>query len=156
MSPDSHMKEVQLNSDDSKSALIKSLQLTQNRLLRSLNQTRIADKVSIKKMLEKFELLSVNQLAAEIKLIEVWKSINVEGCPTKLEPFNKQSSQNSHQLRHKPKRTFCDIARLQVSASSFNIDAARAWNNAPQDVQCAPTLNVAKKAIKSFCRSLPI
>ena len=71
MSPDSHMKEVQLNSDDSKSALIKSLQLTQNRLLRSLNQTRIADKVSIKKMLEKFELLSVNQLAAEIKLIEV-------------------------------------------------------------------------------------
>ena len=135
---------------------MKSLQLSQNRLLRSLNQTRVADKVSTKSMLDKFELLSVNQLAAEIKLLEVWKSVNVEGCPIKLEPYNQQSSQNSHQLRHKPNRTFCDIARLQVSGSSFNIDAARAWNNAPQDVQCAPTLSAAKRAIKTFCRSLPI
>ena len=34
-------------------------------------------RVSIKSMLEKFGLLAVNQLSAEIKFIEVWKSINV-------------------------------------------------------------------------------
>ena len=39
-----------------------------------------------------------------------WKSVNMEGCPIKLEPYNQQSSQNSHQLRHKPNQTFCDIA----------------------------------------------
>ena len=38
-------------------------------------------------------------LAAEIKLLEVWKSVIAEGCPIKLEPYNEQSSQNSHQLR---------------------------------------------------------
>ena len=72
-----------------------------------------------------------------------------------MEPFN-QSSQNSHQLRPKPNGTFCDTARLQISQSSFNIDAARAWNNAPSKVKGALTLTEAKKAIKTFCKSLPI
>ena len=42
-------------------------------ILRSLNQKRVADKVSTKSMLDKFKLLSVNQLAAGIKLLEVRK-----------------------------------------------------------------------------------
>ena len=75
---------VQLNSEETKSSTMKSLQLTQNRLLRMLNGTRVAEKVSIKTMLNKFELLSVNQLSAQIKLTEVWKSINVGKCPLKL------------------------------------------------------------------------
>ena len=38
-------------------------------------------------MLDKFKLLSVNQLSAEIKLTEVWKSINVDKCQLELEPY---------------------------------------------------------------------
>ena len=66
---------------------MKSLQLTQNRLLRTLNGTKISDKISTQSMLNTFQLLSVNQLAAEIKLIETWKSINLEDNPIQLEPF---------------------------------------------------------------------
>ena len=74
---------------------MKSLQLTQNRLLRVLNQTKLADKVSTESMLNKFKLLSVNQLAAEIKLIEVWKSIHDDKCPLELDPYNQSLSRGA-------------------------------------------------------------
>ena len=134
----------------------KSLQLTQNRLLRVLNKTRIADKVSIRSMLDKFKLASVNQLAAEIKLLEVWKSVNVAGCPINLEPYNPQSSQTGHQLRPKLNRVFNDTARLQVSKSSFNIDAAKLWNYAPEDLRIAVSLTEAKRLIKIHCKTIPL
>ena len=107
-------------------------------------------------MLEKFRMLSVNQLAAEIKLIEVWKAANVEGCPTKLDPYVTEERKTNIELRPKTNRIFNDTARLKVSQSSFNIDAARIWNNAPEDVHNATTLSSAKRAIKNFCKTLPI
>ena len=147
---------VQLTNADKVPALMKALQITQNRLLRALNKTRTSDKVSIVTMLEKFRMLSVNQLAAEIKLIEVWKAANVEGCPTKLDPYVTEERKTNIELRPKTNRIFNDTARLKVSQSSFNIDAARIWNNAPEDVHNATTLSSAKRAIKTFCKSLPI
>ena len=33
---------------------------------------------------KKFSLLSVNQLNENIKLVEVWKALNVEGYPLKI------------------------------------------------------------------------
>ena len=39
-------------------------------------------------MLKKYNLPSVNQLAAQIKLVEAWKSQNIEQYPIKLEPNN--------------------------------------------------------------------
>ena len=147
---------VQMTNEETKCDLMKSLQLTQNRLLRVLNKTRIADKVSIRLMLDKFKLASVNQLAAEIKLLEVWKSVNVAGCPINLEPYNPQSSQTGHQLRPKLNRVFNDTARLQVSKSSFNIDAAKLWNYAPEDLRIAVSLTEAKRLIKIHCKTIPL
>ena len=147
---------VQLSPEERKPALMKSLQLTQNRLLRLLNNSRVADKISTKSMLEKFQILSVNQLAAEIKLIETWKSINVEGCPIKLDPYSLNQVANDHVLRPQSNRIFNDTARLQLSQSSFHIDAARLWNNAPLKIRGALTLNMAKNAIKEHCKKLPV
>ena len=133
---------------------MKSLQLTQNRLLRLLNNTRVKDKVSVNKMLEKFQITSVNQLAAEIKLTEVWKSINVDNCPTRLDPYN-QHANTSQLLRPKSNRVFNDSSKLRVSKSSFSIDAARVWNTAPIQIRNAPTLAEAKRLIKQYAKSLP-
>ena len=107
-------------------------------------------------MLEKFGLLSVNQLAAKIKLEEVWKSINKEGYPIKLEPYKLDQCEQKYDLRPKSNRTFNDSFRLKKSEHSFNIDAARLWNAAPIDIRTATTLNIAKKLINSFCQSLPV
>ena len=117
---------------------------------------QVADKISIKSMLEKFQLLSVNQLAAEIKLIEVWKSINAEGSPINLAPYNPNLVQSDRSLRPQPSRIFDDRARLALSQSSFHIDAAKVWNGAPAAVHNAASLSGAKKAIKTYCKSLPI
>ena len=147
---------VQLSNEERVPALMKTLQTTQNRLLRMLNNSRIPDKISTVSMLDKFQLLSVNQLSAEIKLIEVWKSINVENCPTQMDPYNKVPRRADHKLRPRSNRIFNDTSRLQVSQSSFNIDAARVWNNATPDVQNATTLRRAKTAIRAHCKTLPI
>ena len=101
--------------------------------------------------------LSVNQLAAQIKLTEVWKSVNVEGNPTTLEPYRVQNrSESAPVLRPKNNRIFKDTARLEASKSSFHIDAAKLWNRAPSSIQTAPSLSSAKKAVLLYVKSLPI
>ena len=107
-------------------------------------------------MLDKFGLLFVNQLAASIKLVEVWKSFNQEGYPIKLEPYNHNLQNQTHDLRPQPNRVLNDSCRLRKFESSFVIDAARIWNAAPKEITCAPSLNIAKNAVRLFCKSLPV
>ena len=67
-------------------------------------------------MLTKFGLLSFNQMAAQIKLLEVWKkSINVVGYPINLEPYNSPRADSGHELKTRTNRIFNDSSRLQVS-----------------------------------------
>ena len=118
--------------------------------------TTVADKVSIKSMPAKFQILSVNQLSAEIKLIDVWTSINVVDCPIQLVQYSQAQNPTDRLLRPQPNRVFNDSARLAMSQSSLNVDAAKVWNAAPVEVKQAVTLRGAKSAIKNYCKSLPI
>ena len=56
---------------------MKMLHITENKMLRVLDNSSIKDKRSRKDMLEKLDLPSKNKLAAQIKLQEAWKSMNV-------------------------------------------------------------------------------
>ena len=125
-------------------------------MLRLINNTRIKVRISSASILKKFGLLSVNQLAAQIKLNEVWKSINQEGYPIQLEPYNSQLAQSGLTLRTQNNRVFKDTLRLHLAVSSFNIDAARIWNAAHMDVTSAVTIAVAKSRIRKFAESLPV
>ena len=147
---------VQQTNEDRKCTAMKSLQLTQNRMLRAINGSKIKDKISIASMLNKFNLLSVNQLAANIKLIEVWKSLNVPGYPLVLDPYSQTTSSPSLDLRPRPTRIFNSSARLQISKYSFNVDSARLWNLAPPEVTTRVTLSTAKAAILTYVKSLPV
>ena len=135
---------------------LKALQLTQNRMLRVLNGSKIKDKVSISTMLKKFGLLSVNQLAAKIKLIEVWKTLNKLDYPLSLDSYKPINTNRNYVLRDQINRVFDDTCRKKKSESSFHVDAARLWNILPQNVRSAPSLELAKKAIDAFCMSLPV
>ena len=61
---------------------------------------RMVDNVSFKEhiksadLLQKYGLLSVNQLAAQIKLLEAWKSVNLENYPIQME--NNQLQRNTN------------------------------------------------------------
>ena len=52
------------------------LQKSQNKLLRLLNGTRIRDKISTATLLLKHNMLSVNQINAQIKLTKAWMAFN--------------------------------------------------------------------------------
>ena len=124
--------------------------------LTNTNGSKISDKISIKIMLNKFGLLSMNQLAAKIKLIETWKSINKEGYPIVLESYSAKAASHQHDLRLQPNRIFKDRCKLKKSESSFHIDAARLWNAAPAAIKSTLTLYSAKKEIDKFCKTLPV
>ena len=72
---------VRTSMEDPVGAEFKAVQLVQNNLLRTLNGTKIKDKVSISSMLDKFNMQSVNQLNAGVKLLEVWKALTVDDYP---------------------------------------------------------------------------
>ena len=107
-------------------------------------------------MLEKFNLPSVNQLAAEIKLIEAWKIMKVPEYPIILDTNNPQRDTGDRVVRDATTRQWKEHAKYKNSRESFNIDAAKLWNNADQNIKNAETLQSAKTLIKKFCRTLEI
>ena len=109
-------------------------------------------------MLEKFGLLSVNQLAAQIKLTEVWKAINIENYAIRLDPYKPISIDQKfqHTLRTRLNRIFNDDSRLLISKQSFSINPARLWNQAPASVSSALSLSAAKSEILAHVKTLPI
>ena len=125
-------------------------------MLRLINNSRIKDKISVKSMLKKFNLLSVNQLAAQIKLQEVWKSVHIKKYGITLDPYNAHMPSTNLSLRPKVNRTFNDSSRLVLAEHSFTIDAAKLWNNAPSEVTSAKNLSQAKKASRAYALTLPI
>ena len=57
-------------------------------MLQMLDRVTLKDQVTSESLLQKYNLPSVNQLAAEIKLTEAWKSTLVELYPVQLETNN--------------------------------------------------------------------
>jgi hypothetical protein len=50
---------------------MEELQESQNKLLRALTGRNVSDKIKIVEMLKSLQMMSVNQIAAQLKLIEV-------------------------------------------------------------------------------------
>ena len=57
-----------------------AIQKVQNKLTRFLNNVKISDKVNTKILLKNINGLSVNQLNAQIKFTELWKSQKTKTC----------------------------------------------------------------------------
>ena len=70
------MGQVRWKEDDVQTQGLEQLQKSQNKLLRLLNSTKIKDKVSTNSMLIKHDMLSVNQINAQIivKILNIYKS----------------------------------------------------------------------------------
>ena len=64
---------VRINDEDSTNVLLNSLQ---NKYARFLSGKKLTDKITTKKILSDLKIISINQMSAQIKLTEVWKSRN--------------------------------------------------------------------------------
>ena len=76
---------VRTAENDSLNKNLQSLQVAQNKMLRLQDNSTLRDRKSTSELLQNLNMLSVNQLAASIKLTEAWKMCNIHDYPLKLE-----------------------------------------------------------------------
>ena len=145
---------VRLSSSDPQCNDLKEIQLIQNQMLRCLNGSKIKDRISTASLLTKFQALSVNQMNAQIKLQQVWKAVNVENYPLKINQPAIPSSGVSTRAAIKGRPV--EIGNSRVTQITSTSDAIRIWNKAPESVTEANSIYQAKRNIKEFAKCLPI
>ena len=106
-------------------------------------------------MLEDVGWLSVNQIAAETRLIEAWKSVNQEDyCMKEVLHLRPKGTYNTRQNHIDFLQTGVDDI---YGSAGFVHTTAKLWNKAPESVKLAPSLKLAKEKIKQFVREeIPI
>ena len=118
-----------------------------------LTNTKITDRNHTSDIVKETGILSVNQLNAQTKLTETWKSLNVVKYPLKFTLQN----QSNYATRSSSEASRLKFAAKTVRAcSSFMGDCPKIWNAAPAEVKSAKTIYSAKLAIKKFIKSLPV
>ena len=145
---------VRLTANDSEQKQIGAIQVAQNKLARFLNGTNLTDKIKNEEIYKKLKIPTVNQINAQIKLLEVWKSLHSETYPTKWATRNDLTTERRTRA--------ADQNQLHVEIggsilnSTFKTDAAHVWNQAPECIKNCTTLYTVKKCIKKFIMTLPI
>ena len=103
---------------------------------------------------EKLGWLSINQLACEVRLIEVWKSLNQEDhCLNSM--FVKAAS-NEGITRSAGLNKLKSGFKSKIRENSFAYPSIQIWNSAPPEVTTAETEAKARAAIRKYVESLPI
>ena len=144
---------MRLTDKESTETLIEDLQITQNKFARFIHGSTLLDRINTKTIFEETKPYSVNQIMAQIKLIEVWKSIIVNNYPIQWK--NREEVMKREGLKSSNKPDLIITGRSAIQDKSFINDAARVWNNAPMEIKSCKSLHSAKKLIKLFSRTLP-
>ena len=113
----------------------------------------LENKMSIKEMLDKVGWLSINQLACEVRLIEVWKSLNLENYS--LKNLFEKINNNHHNTRAAMKIRLKSGLKTRLRENSFHYPSVQLWNSAPSTICNAQTESEARKAIRAFVETLP-
>ena len=105
-------------------------------------------------MLEKLGWLSINQLACEVRLMEVWKALNKEdnclsGLFEKVE--SKPGLRSSNRIRLKTN------LRSRLRENSFQFPSVELWNAAPAQITEAKCESKARTEIRRYVKqTIPI
>ena len=142
---------VRITDEDPHTTAVQPIKVVFNKMLRILCGTAKKDKVSVKSMLDRLGWLSINQLAAEIRLIEVWKGLNLNNGLSdlfeKVEGSTRAASENRIQVKG---------LNSKLKDNSFHYPSVKLWNIAPVTVVMSKTEGSARKAIRQFVKTLPM
>jgi hypothetical protein len=122
--------EVRLTEEQPKSQLVTMVQRAQNKMLRVLDRARIVDQKSTKSLLEEQNMLSVNQMASQIKLTEMLKASNDPHYPIKMKMRDTQVE--GMETISSTCGDLTEIGGSKSAKKSFTIDAAKVWNKASE------------------------
>jgi hypothetical protein len=62
---------------------------------------------------------------------------------------------SSRMLRESSVRIWKESASNKKARESFIYDAAKLWHSPPKEIKLSTSMTMAKKAIKSYCKTLP-
>ena len=140
---------IRIKPDDPVPSSINAIRVTYNDVLRLLCNSKRDERKPIGELLGQLGWLSLNQMSCEVRLIEVWKSLNLEDYCLK-DLFERVNSRNSERIRLK------SAFKSRLRENSFHYPSVRIWNTAPSTVTHAKTESQARKAIRNFVQTLPI
>ena len=146
--------EVRTTNEQPTSQIMKELQKSQNKLLRALTGKKVSDRIKIEDMLKSLQMMSVNQIAAQIKLTEMWKALNDSQYPLRVE--QKSETEDGIGTRSMTRGDLIEFGSSTNSKKSFMGSSTRLWNAAPEEIKKVLSFNSAKKIIKAYCKTLPI
>ena len=146
---------VRLKKDDPESSALAKIKVTYNKLLRLLTKTSINEKRSIKSMLKDLNWPSVNQMIAEVRLVEAWKIVNDKSSPLLNAIDLKENFTNA--VTRSQKHVVMNPGKpSRLAMNSFAAPTALIWNRAPNNIKEAKTVSKAKMLIKQYAKSLPL
>ena len=119
------MGKVRLSEEDPKNIDLWAIQKAQNKLVRLLAGSRLNDRVSTKSLLDKFAMLSVNQMHAQIKLTEMWKIVHTDDHPIKVESRTQASGAAVTRSADTP--ILLEKGKSDLSQRTFINNAAHIW-----------------------------
>ena len=144
---------IRIKETDPNPTSINGIKVVYNDVLRLLCCSKRENRKPIKEMLNEVGWLSLNQLACETRLIEVWKSLNLEEYCLK-DVFEKV--EYSRFTRGSEKIRLKSNFRSQLRENSFQYPSVQLWNSAPQDITNASTESAARAAIRAYVQTLPV
>ncbi len=92
-------------------------QRLQNKMLLILDGALASDRKSTKSLLDNQNMLSVNQIAAQIKLTELWKASNYPQYPIKMKTRERQ--ENAIETRSVTRGDLTEVGRSTRAKQSF-------------------------------------
>ena len=145
---------VRFNDSDPTDSLLDNVQITQNKFARFLHGSTLMDRINTNTIFKETNLLSVNQINAQIKLLEVWKSLNIKSYPIQWK--NRKDEIKREGLKTSNKPQLVTNGKTLIQSQTFINDGANVWNKAPIVIKECKSLYAVKKQIKLFVRTLPI
>ena len=121
---------------------------------RLLNGNSLLDKIPTTKIFKDLNIPSVNQINAQTKLLQVWKSQQSETFP--IQWVRRNEAIQDRRTRASKENLVTEYVGGHTLMATFISDAARVWNLAPESIKNCTSLLMAKKRIKEFSLTLPI
>ena len=100
----------------------------------------------LRKSTTELKIPSVNQINAQIKLLEIWKSQHSKNYPIKWKKRNEAIQDRG--TRASKDNLLNETFGCKILNSTFINDSARIWNLVPESIKASSTISLAKKNIK--------
>ena len=137
---------LKIDASDPTPGSINKIRVVFNDCLRLLTGVKPTEHRTIKSMLEEVGWLSINQMCAQTRLMEAWKSINLENyCMSD----NLKVRQKGAYKTRSSDLVLLDHGEDGVHTSFVN-PTSKIWNKAARDLKQAETLDQAKKSIRKY------